>query len=161
MLADVCGWNNHRPLLLWALDHSSSLPILEMGCGDGSTPYLQQAAKELGRKLYSYDSDKAWADKFNAVHVIDWDSVKHDNYSVILIDHAPGERRYIDIAKLKDSCEYMVIHDTEPEATGYMLDRIWHLFPYRRDLKSSSAWASIVSTKKFIPESSIVWGELL
>lgn len=152
-LADVTNWNNHRPLLLWALKHTkqNNLPILEMGCGDGSTPYLQHYCKSTGKRLISYDYNKEWADKFGATHVEDWDSIQHEQYSVILIDHSPGERRHIDIANLADKCDYMVIHDSEPSATGYMLDKVWHLFPFRRDLITDGAWATIVSKTKIIP----------
>jgi len=153
-LKDVKNWDNHRPLLWWALQQTegSTLPILEMGCGEGSTPYLQDYSKRTGRTLISYDFNKEWADKYGAVHVKDWDSVNHPNYSVALIDHSPGERRWEDIKLLSNKTDYIVIHDSEPSATGYMLNKIWHLFPYRRDLKTSGAWATIVSTKHSIPE---------
>lgn len=153
-LKDVQGWDNHRPLLWWALEQTKelNLPILEMGCGEGSTPYLKEWCKKNKKDLFSYDYDKDWANKYNANYVTDWDSINHVQYSVILIDHSPGERRYIDIDKLKDSCEYMVIHDSEPAATGYMYDKIWNLFPYRKNLKTEGAWATIVSRKNEIPE---------
>lgn len=156
-LRNVLNWDNHRPLLWWALEQTkeSQLPILEMGCGEGSTPYLQEWCKKNKKELFSYDYDKDWANKYNAIHITDWDSINHPQYSVILIDHSPGERRYIDIEKLKDNCEYMIIHDSEPAATGYMLDKIWHLFPYRRNLKTEGAWATIVSTKNEIPQINI------
>ena len=70
-LKDVHGWNNHRPLLWWALQHTkqSAFPILEMGCGDGSTPYLQEYCKNHNKQLISYDYDKEWAAKSGATHV--------------------------------------------------------------------------------------------
>lgn len=156
-LTDVKNWDNHRPLLYWALQQTkeSKLPILEMGCGEGSTPYLLDYCKKNKRELISYDYQKEWAEKYNAIYVSDWDIINHEEYSVILIDHSPGERRHIDIEKLKDKCEYMIIHDTEPAATGYMLNKIWHLFPYKRNLKTDGAWATIVSTKNEIPEINI------
>lgn len=153
-LRNVQNWDNHRPLLWWALQQteSSSLPILELGCGEGSTPYLQDYCKRTGRTLISYDYNKEWADKYGAIHVTDWDKVHHPQYSVILVDHSPGERRWIDIQLLADKTEYMVIHDSEPAATGYMLSKIWHLFPHRRDLVSPGAWATLVSRRHPIPE---------
>lgn len=156
-LKNVQNWDNHRPLLWWALEQTkeSNLPILEMGCGEGSTPYLTEYCKKNKKHLISYDYSKEWAEKYNAVHITDWDSINHDQYSVILIDHSPGERRYIDIDKLKDKCEYMIIHDSEPSATGYMYDKIWNLFPYRRNLKTEGAWATIVSRKNEIPQINI------
>lgn len=152
-LENVQNWDNHRPLLWWALKQTKGQtePVLEMGCGEGSTPYLKSYLKTDKRKLISYDYSQEWADKYNAIHVTDWDAIEHENYSVILIDHSPGERRYLDVIKLANKCDYMIIHDSEPEATGYMMDKVWHLFPYRRNLKTSGAWATIVSTKHEIP----------
>jgi hypothetical protein len=156
-LQKIENWCNHRPLLWWALEqtNNSNLPILEMGCGDGSTPHLIEYCKKNKRKLISYDYNKEWAEKYNAVHISDWDSINHELYSVILIDHSPGERRHIDIIKLADKCDYMIIHDSEPAATGYMLDKVWHLFPYRKNLVTDGAWATIVSTKHEIPQINI------
>lgn len=156
-IENVQNWDNHRPLLWWALKETKGQiePVLEMGCGEGSTPYLMQYLKTDKRKLISYDYDKEWADKYNANHVTDWDAIEHENYSVILIDHSPGERRYLDVIKLAKKCDYMIIHDSEPAATGYMLDKVWHLFPFRRNLKTEGAWATIVSTKHEIPEINI------
>lgn len=153
-LKNITNWNNHRPLLWWALQHTkpSSLPVLEMGCGDGSTPYLKQYCKRSRKRLISYDYDKEWAAKFGATHVTDWDSIQHEQYSVVLIDHSPGERRHIDVEMLADKAEYIVIHDSEPSADhGYQLSKVWHLFPYRRDLITDGAWATIVSKTRIIP----------
>ena len=156
-LENVQNWDNHRPLLWWALKQTKGKiePVLEMGCGEGSTPYLKQYLKTDKRKLISYDYSLEWATKYDAIHVTDWDAIEHENYSVILIDHSPGERRHLDVIKLANKCDYMIIHDSEPAATGYMLDKVWHLFPYRRNLKTEGAWATIVSTKQEIPEISI------
>jgi len=153
-IENVQNWDNHRPLLWWALKETKGQtePVLEMGCGEGSTPYLMQYLKTDKRKLISYDYSKEWADKYNANYVTDWDAIEHENYSVILIDHSPGERRHLDVIKLANKCDYMIIHDSEPAATGYMLDKVWHLFPFRRNLKTEGAWATIVSTKHEIPE---------
>lgn len=152
-LKDVSGWCNHRPLLWWALEatRGSSFPVLEMGCGEGSTPYLRDYCQKNERPFLSYDSDAGWAQRFGAAHVESWDGVVSGGYSVVLVDHAPGERRHVDIALLADRADYVVIHDSEPAATGYMLDRIWGLFASRRNLVTGGAWASIVSQKP-IPE---------
>lgn len=153
-LKNVKNWDNHRPLLWWSLEQTkdSTNAVLEMGCGEGSTPYLINYCNKNKRKLISYDFDKEWANKYNAIYVTDWDSINHnEHYSVILIDHSPGERRHIDIIKLADKCDYMIIHDSEPQATGYMLDKVWHLFPYRKNLITQGAWATIVSRYKEIP----------
>ena len=156
-LSGVDNWCNHRPLLYLALEETagSSLPVLEMGMGDGSTSQLHAYCESRGRLLRSYDSAGDWIERFVHLrtdwHLIqgvgqEWESV-HDGtrWSVALVDHAPGERRYIDVERLADNCDVIVIHDSEPEAVGYGLHHIWHLFKYRVDVKSSGAWATAVS----------------
>jgi len=156
-IKNVKNWDNHRPFLFWALEKTkeSKNPIVEFGCGYGSTPYLQEYAQLNSRTLISYDFDLEWANKYNAIYVNDWDLIKHKEYSVALIDHSPAERRVVDIALLKDRCEYIIIHDTDIESTGYMYDKIWHFFPYRVNLKTTTNGhtisASIVS-KSCLPE---------
>jgi len=156
-IKNVKNWDNHRPFLFWALEKTkeSKKPIVEFGCGYGSTPYLQEYAELNSRKLISYDFDFDWAKKYNAIYVKDWDLIEHIEYSVALIDHSPADRRIVDISLIKDKCEYIIIHDTDIESTGYMYDKIWNLFPYRVDLKTTTnahtISASIVS-KHYIPE---------
>lgn len=143
-LSNIENWCNHRPLL-WKALQSTKGDVCEMGCGYGSTLYLREYCDTYKRKFTSLESVKEWAEKFDSTFVHDWQDYKHDNYDVLLIDHAPGERRHADIRNLKDKAQIIVIHDSEPEATGYMLYEIWHLFKYRCDLKTSGAWATAVS----------------
>ncbi len=152
-LDGVQNWNNHLHLLHPALEATTG-DVIEMGLGFGSTQQLHDYCGAK-RKLYSFDHNTEWVEKFKHLetdtHKLstahDWDDV-HKNYpnpDVILIDHAPGERRWIDIEKYAHSAKIIIIHDSEPAATGYMLDKIWHLFKYRADWKSPGAWASVVS----------------
>ena len=177
LLDDVQSWCSHRPLLHIALEltKDSTKPILELGCGHGSTEQLNQFIQTDKRKLYSLDTNEEWLLKFNHLNSnkhnlvykkddLKWDQEKliwYDNsqdipnwldsttkngISVCLVDHACGERRHVDIQRIYDKCDILVIHDTEPEATGYMLDKIWHLFKYRLNL-IMNAQATIVSNK--------------
>lgn len=153
-LKDVQNWDNHRHLL-WDALNATTGDVVEMGMGQGSTPFLHQYCKDSGRKLFSYDSSLEWANKFahysSDSHIIaqvsDWDIVSetHPSPAVVLIDHAPGERRYIDVQRFANTAKVLVIHDSEPAATGYMMDKIWGLFKHRRDHTSPGAWATAVS----------------
>lgn len=146
---------NHRHLLWIALERTSGL-VVEMGMGHGSTPYLSQYCKDAGRQLYSYDTDTNWLEKFKQyaskshiiIKVTDWDSihVRHPEVSVVLVDHAPGERRKIDIELWKDRCLYLVAHDTEPAAEhGYQMRPVLEKYNFLKDYKTIGAWSTIVS----------------
>ena len=153
-LEGVSNWNNHRPLLYLALEltkQEGTQDVLELGCGSGSTPYLHCYCENTNRELTSFDNNQEWVDKFlgflSDTHKFTSSDVPvlPESVSVCLVDHAPGEQRYLDVKTLADKASILVIHDSEPEATGYMMDRIWHLFKYRINVKTSGAWATMVS----------------
>jgi len=90
-------------------------------------------------------ANRDWYDSTNEIP--EWlDSVSNNGISVCLVDHACGERRHHDIKRIYEKCDIMVIHDTQPEATGYLLERIWGLFKYRLNLLMEED-AAIVSNK--------------
>lgn len=74
-------------------------------------------------------------------------NVSKDGISVCLVDHACGERRHSDMKLIYNECDCMVIHDSEPATTGYMMNRVWGLFKYKLNIKRWGAWATIVSNK--------------
>jgi hypothetical protein len=144
------GWCNHRPLLYLALEATGGGDVLELGMGKGSTELLADYCRDRGRRLRSFEYNRDWWEKYRTLPhevnlVRDWDDIHPIRASVALVDHSPGERRHVDIALMADSVDILVIHDSEPQATGYMLDRVWHLFRHRVDLKSEGAWATAVS----------------
>lgn len=146
-LTGVANWDNHRICLWPALEATKGL-VVEFGAGHGSTPFLHRYCKDNNREFLSYDYSREWADKFKDLgteHVKNWDDVNLNMIDVLLIDQAPGERRWIDIKKFANIAKIIVIHDSEPAATGYMLNKIWHLFKFRIDYKTDGAWASAVS----------------
>lgn len=154
-LKDVQNWDNHRHLLWEALELTKG-EIVEMGMGQGSTPFLHQYAKDSGRDLYSYENNLEWYSKFTEyvsefhklTYTIDWDLVSrnHKSPSVLFIDHAPGERRKIDLEKFSNMAKIIVIHDTEPAADhGYQVRSVLKKFKYIKEYESPGAWASMVS----------------
>lgn len=165
----VNDWNNHIPLLWLALEATKTGDVLEMGCGDGSTRQLHGYCEANKRVLHSFDTDRGWMDKFKDCenenhrfhHVVNhWEIAQQicPHPSVILIDHAPGERRIVDIKNYYDHIDgIMVLHDTQPPPTGadYGYERIWKYFKYIVHLdagfnpespnKDNRTWASAVS----------------
>lgn len=149
---------SYYPLLFLALEETKVGAVIEMGCGHGSTPLLHDYCTEAGRKLWSYETNKEWADKFTGlnnkqhfVHLLEnanWDYVKenHESPAVVFIDHAPGERRKDDILNFKDIDGIIVCHDTEPAADhGYQMRQTFAAFKYVVEVKTNGAWATALS----------------
>lgn len=169
-LHTITDWNNHLPLLWLALEATTG-PVIEMGCGDGSTRQLHEYCASRGRILYSFDTDQDWLNRFSdcisPTHhftriINNWEIAQQicPHPSVILIDHAPGERRIVDVKNYSDHLApggIIVMHDTQPKPTAadYGYERIWYLFKYKVDLSAGKnpdpnihdnrTWASAVS----------------
>lgn len=161
-LNGVDNWSNHRYLLWEALEATKhlKLPVMELGCGNGSTPFLRQYCSDNGIELYSYDSNKEWADKFNAGYVDDWNKLPHSvnawiqDYSVVLIDESPGEHRKESLKLLSQGqVKIIVVHDSEPEgwnSSDYKVRPLFSNFKYVKELPSvirGGAWASALSNE--------------
>lgn len=153
-LKDVDNFSNHRFLLWEALEATKELglPILELGAGFGSTPFLQQYAKDNSIELLSYDYDKEWAVKVGAKHVTSWNEVDWTkDYGVVLCDESPGEHRRESIQKLFGKAVIIVVHDSEIEGwntSDYKVRPLFKNFKYMFDLKSDyhgGAWATALS----------------
>jgi hypothetical protein len=151
-LKGVSNWDNHRNLLWPALQATDGL-VVELGIGDGSTSFLHQYCEDNQRLLISYENNKEWYEKykhFNSDTHLILNVPNCDNAtlmpSVILIDHAPGERRKDDIKKFAKDAKIIVAHDTEPAADhGYKMRAELQKFKYMIDFKSEGAWATAVS----------------
>lgn len=149
------NWHSYRPLLWEALEATEG-HVVEFGIGPGSTGPLHEYCLARGRMLFSYENNKEWFDQYAYMHcghhymnfVQDWDNAvrKHrEPVGVAFIDHAPGERRKYDIALFCNTAQIVVVHDSEPEATGYGIDLIAPLFKYRKDFTDFPAHATAFS----------------
>lgn len=130
------GYFSHFPVLAAAIRRAPG-PILEMGCGHGSTHLIHLLAG--GDEVRTFDSDTEWLGRFSAIYGSDRHLFAHVNfpvgdvraaiatwsaiaelysrrpYAVAFLDMAPGEAR-VPVAKiLKDSVTYLVCHDTEAD----------------------------------------------
>lgn len=151
-LENIQNWDNHRYFLWFAIKEIKSGVIYEMGCGHGSSPYLSGVE---GFNVKAFETDDKWAQLFRklqyetySIHLVtNWDSVNVCEADVILIDHAPGERRKIDIARYREGGRgILVAHDTEPVADhGYQMREELKKFKYMIDYKTDGAWATAVS----------------
>jgi hypothetical protein len=150
-IADITNWSNHRPMLLLGL-HLTEGPVLELGSGDGSTRYLRDYCKESGRIFHTIDNNKQWCEKTGSTYIDDWADVIQEalqiRHGLIFIDHAPGERRYLDAIALANAADILVLHDTEEGGAGiYMWEKAWPHFTYRLNYNKTGggAGATMVS----------------
>jgi len=146
------NYDSHRPLLWEALEATKGL-VVEMGCGWGSTPFLTEYCKSKHRELVSYENNYDWfnklIDKFPDIKFVqEWNTVHSHcvNPAVVFIDHAPGERRKVDITRFANHAQIIVAHDTEPAADhGYKMRSELKKFKYLIDYETDGAWATAVS----------------
>ena len=132
----------------------SNGPVVELGVGIGSTPFLHWACHP-NRKLVSYETSAEYYRLMSGhtganheMHLIDdWDKADLERpWSVAFIDHAPNERRHIDALRLKDWANYVVLHDTNPKYDDrYHYSEIYPLFQWRKEYRVARTWVSVLS----------------
>src|SRR3990170_7975910 len=159
---EATAWNNHLPLLYLALEETGHGSVVEMGMGEGSTLWLHDYCTNNNRALFSYDSSEEYYNKFkhlqSSIHSLsridNWDNTPVQTVNVVLLDHAPGERRYVDLLRYKDLKGIMVCHDTEEPPCGgdYQWNKAFPSFKYFARIKGESGdgvhngvWATAVS----------------
>lgn len=152
-----------------AIASRSKLPVLECGCGYGSTPLLHRICERAGVMLYSLEHNPEYYGLFtpyeSPMHQINlvgdhWNrlistyihlAMPEIRFGCVLIDHAPGDDRVAATNLLRDRAEYIVLHDTEDASVSpgaaYGWENVWPRFPYRLDDKRKTPWTTVVSAK--------------
>jgi len=157
MKKDMIRVATHIPLLVRAFTQSEG-DVLEMGTGYFSTLILRWLCEMSGRTLYSFEGSKGWYERalkkskpfHKLIYAPDWDKTDIErHWGLVFIDHGPNWRRHIDIKRLVNFADYIVIHDTEPESDkAYHYSRIFPLFKYKYDFNKYKPWTSVVSNFK-------------
>ncbi len=119
-------WSSFMPALGYALGASTG-PILEVGIGNYSTPFLREYALASRRQLVSIETNKEWADLFkhkvkdliSTQHVTDYcEFIKNTptKWGVAFIDNSPGGAGRAGPFKLLiDNSQFIVVHDFHNE----------------------------------------------
>ena len=118
---------SHLPLLKAALSVTSG-PVLELGSGDGSTPFLHEHCLRHDRYLFTAESHPVWYEKWREMAgdlhrlalVRDWLEVPllppvGDRWAVVLVDNHPPETRRANLTRFQGAADIIVAHDTEQE----------------------------------------------
>ncbi|CAF0787838.1 unnamed protein product [Rotaria sordida] len=152
-------YGSHQLVLLaTSILTSGGGPVLELGCGYFSTILLHQIiVVEQKRYLLSTDTDLKWLSKFKAnisssLHEFrhikttkEWDHIgtNHPRWSVAFIDHKPGKRRVIDLIRLANVTDIVVLHDTG--TAGYKYETGLIVYPYRYRYKYLSTNTDVLN----------------
>lgn len=148
----------HIPLLVRVFTASEG-DVLELGTGYFSTLILRWLCEMFDRELWSYENRRRWYDRVkkdkpyhHVFYVERWEDADIERrWGMAFVDHAPNSRRVVEIERLANCAEYIVIHDTQPNAesaglpTDYGYEKIWHLFKHRYDYTDLVPWTSVVS----------------
>lgn len=149
---------SHVPLLTRVFDLSEG-DVLEVGTGYFSTLLLHWLSAITKRHVYSYESKPYWYNRSLRYesefhHIILCETYEKADFDkkcwgMAFIDHSPKHRRPIDVVRLADKAEYIVVHDTDPERDNlYRLGRVWGMFKYRYDYTKLVPWTTVVSNFK-------------
>lgn len=137
-LANINPYGSHRRLLWEALEATKHIgyPVVELGSGPSSTPFLRKYCMDETLPFFSYDSSSHWATAMNSMHVKDWDAETfwNNKCGVCLLDLAPGEYRKVALKKI--NAHIIVIHDSEPpgwNASDYQIRPLFKNFKYVKD----------------------------
>lgn len=117
----------HQPVLIEAFRKTTG-PVVEFGCGHGSTPLLHQLSLESGRLVVSIESDKAWIDQFRQKYECNhhtfiltdcWSDTLRDervtevDWGLVFVDQNPWEARLETLLRFKDTAPYVILHDCD------------------------------------------------
>ncbi len=115
-------------------------PILEMGCGHYSTPWLSTLAQAQGRELHVITSDPQWGSLFEKdnlhLHLIqyaEWKELSWDKeWGMVFVDgEEPEGERYQHLLRLSEKSKVVVMHDAEViEQQGISWGLIHALYRY-------------------------------
>jgi hypothetical protein len=144
------SWGTHLPVLMTFMARTRG-PVLEMGCGDSSTPMLHAWCRD--RRIVSVDGDASFVAKYahlegprhQFVHVFDWSAFDVRQLGVVweiaFIDHAPAEQRIVDIERLRTRVKFIILHD----AHDAFYQPILASFRYRLDYTDMFPCTTVVS----------------
>jgi len=152
---------SHIPVLMKILNISEG-PVLELGTGLNSTPVIHWLCSKDKRHIESYESSEMfylaarnYRNEHHGVHRVEklggWDKIDIESQhgGMVFIDHAPGKRRTIEMARVANNADYVVVHDTEPNSDWhYHYSNNFDKYKYRYNYTAAYPHTSIFSNFK-------------
>lgn len=147
------AWTTHMPMLIKVVQMTDG-PVMELGAGIFSTPLLHWLCVEKGRRLVTYEDHDKYikiakmfrGEGHEVYQVASYDDIDTKTFwDVVLVDHR-ADRREIDVLRLKNKANYIILHDTQSESYGYK--NIWEHFKYVYHWKFMVPYTSVVSNFK-------------
>lgn len=155
-------YSSHLPVLLEVMNRTSG-DVLELGPGVFSTPVLHWICKKGNRNLMTIENNEVWFNfcrkyyqsshknpiRHRFIYTKDWEDV--DKYiirpwDVVLVDHSPSDRRIVEIKKLANFANYIIIHDADAnKEKNYHYSTIYPLFKYRYDFTGAEPATTVLS----------------
>lgn len=154
-------YGSHLPILVKILERTEG-KVLDLGMGL-STVVMHMMAAQTKRPIVSYESERVWynahlaykSDFHQLKFIKDWDKADIDIYhwDVVLIDHHPARRRVVEVKRLADKANYILLHDSDLFNKYYTKSGIYSLFKYRYDYKK--CYPNTVVLSNFVNLSSL------
>jgi len=121
---------SHRPALWASLEATAPVgpasapsPVLELGAGIHSTPFLSAYCEDRGRDLLTVEYTREWAPDVSGSqrHACRTRTSRWNGWSVVLVDHAPAEARMPALYRLsgEDDVGIIVVHDWNRPGYGF------------------------------------------
>jgi hypothetical protein len=159
---------SYLPILMKLLPITTG-PILELGCGNFSTPFLHWSCHPTKRRLVTYENNKNYYNIFlapiagnkrnlqNDFHEVHWvktyDEVNYSEpWSIAFVDQDPGESRLESVVRLHHA-EYVVVHDTELRRS--LWKQSFARYPYQYTYRACRPWATLLSRTHDLKDFSI------
>ena len=122
----ILAYMTHRPVLKTILNLIKDKPILELGCGKGSTDIIHNYAVLKSINVTTIESDESWLSQYdyckNDLHDLvciknfaDWLPYlidKNANWGLAFIDQGSWESRKNCLMYLKDKADFVILHDS-------------------------------------------------
>lgn len=144
-------YGTHQEALAWALGRAERGSILEIGIGWWSTPLLHGFCEATSRRLASVETTSKWLLEVAPVFAAEWHGfwsqipAATDPWALVLIDGDASQRAPL-IHSLRENCQCLVVHDTEPESRPNYpgMEEALAEWPNRRDFTRLAPHTTVV-----------------